>query len=234
MKQSNATTIGLCVAATLGIGAAVYVVAGSCDPLSGVAGGVNTCSGGTQSGCKAPPVLSYGEPSLRGNGGGDATGATMDVNRAYAVDMAYKNASAGREAEDSVFRAATMMKPNVHEHTNFMASNKVDNWAPGVADLPQKIQEANMHMAVLRRPISDGVHNRSPILLYHPPPPRELPREKPALLELGFGISERLQTAYMQKDDDLSDQYVFMPTEAATNKWTGTDFNQVQPSGGFR
>ena len=146
----------------------------------------------------------------------------------------YTSGSNIQNKDAAIINASAMTKPDVAEHVQFMAHNKVENWAPGVADMPQKITNANMHQAVLRQPIYDGLDNRAPIILLHPPPTRVLPSERPDILDIGFGLSEKFASVYADKSRlDRSGQYTFMGTKEATNKWTGDTYPQVQP-GPFR
>lgn len=238
-NNNNNVLIGVVGVTTL-LAVGAVALAGTCSGgvQARVTGGTNTCaqSNGV---CKAPPAVSYKENSGLVAIGGGNTSPTMSLgNGTYDVERVLNNTVSQKRHQDqgqnAMFNAAAMMKPDVAEHTQFMAQNKVENWAPGVADMPQKITNANMHQAVLRQPIYDGLDNRAPIIPFHPPPRRVLPSERPDILDMGFGFSERFASVYTDNThDDRSGQYTFMGTKEATNKWTGDTYPQVQ-QGPFR
>lgn len=104
---------------------------------------------------------------------------------------------------DAVLDANAMM-PDVEKSKEFLATNDVQNFAPGIGDYPTKIRDANMNSAVMRRPVFDGLSNRSQPHLWHMPPDVPLPEsgQVPDMVKMGFNISPRLMQALERKDEE--------------------------------
>lgn len=137
-----------------------------------------------------------------------ATAGHMSLPDVAAADEDHQNHTSHRELREQVMR----MQPDEAQANAFIAEKGLGDWAPGIRDIGDRISTANLHMDVLRRPVVDGLNNRSPIIPFWAPPPRQLPARSPCLVEQGFGISSRLANVYEPgcADDVSNDQYQCM------------------------
>jgi hypothetical protein len=224
MSGKSVDVIGISILVVVALGVVVLCVSNMRQGGGATAAPPQTCSAEAFAGAEGgvPAAMCMAEQAdlpmapvrLAGN-----VATTSPVVGAY---------SQARDAEDRNAMALAVGRPDEKQAKKFMAANQITNWAPGVADMPQRIQDANMHMDVLRRPIYDGVGNRAPFLLFHPPPPRHLPPKAPELLQLGFGISERLSNVYLP-----TDRPELMPTRTCTDPTTKEPFECQYDQGQF-
>lgn len=117
-------------------------------------------------------------------------------------DMLYFQEQRGAQ-NDAVLDANGMM-PDVEKSKEFLQTNDIQNFAPGISNYPTKIRDANMNEAVMRRPVFDGLSGRAQPHLWHMPPNVPLPEggQIPDLVSMGFNISPRLLQALERKEEE--------------------------------